>query len=282
MTHEANAEQSEHWNTDEARHWVDEQAAYDRMLAPFARRLLAAAAIGPTDSVLDIGCGTGTTTCAAARAASQGRALGIDLSRAMIESARARANREHIGNATFEVGDAQTRAFAQGWADLVISRFGVMFFDDPVAAFANIRTAIRDGGRLAFVCWQELLANEWMAVPGAAALAQVPPPAPRGPDAPGPFSLGDPQRVHAILAEAGYHDITLDAVEEPMLLAGGGSLPETLAFLRRTQMARTLFDRVAPGLVEAAIAEIENALAPFETPEGYRLGSAVWLVRAGA
>ena len=111
---EANADQREYWNADEARHWVDEQAAYDRMLAPFAARLLEGAAIASGESVVDIGCGTGSTTCDAARAASGGHALGLDISRAMVEGARARAIREEIDNVTFEVGDAQTRTFETG------------------------------------------------------------------------------------------------------------------------------------------------------------------------
>jgi SAM-dependent methyltransferase len=277
---EANADQREYWNADEARHWVDEQAAYDRMLAPFAARLLEGAAIASGESVVDIGCGTGATTCDAARAASGGQALGLDISRAMVEGARARAIREEIDNVTFEVGDAQTRTFETASADLVMSRFGVMFFDEPVRAFANLRTALRPSGRLTFVCWREMLENEWIAVPAMAALQHVPLPEPGAPDAPGPFSLGDPQRVHAVLAEAGFHDITLDAVDDPLLLAGGGSLDETVSFLRNTGMARALLSDVAPETVDAAVAEIERSLAPFETPDGYRLGSAVWLVRA--
>jgi SAM-dependent methyltransferase len=279
-TPEVNADQREYWNTDEARHWVDEQDAYDRQLAPYAARLLEGAAIGPDESVVDIGCGTGSTTCDAARAASRGDALGLDISRAMVEGARARASRESIRNVTFEVGDAQTRRFEPASADVVISRFGVMFFDDPVTAFANLRSCLRPGGRLVFVCWQEMLRNEWIAVPAVAALQHIPMPEPGPPDAPGPFSLADPQRVHAVLAEAGYHDITLDPVDDPLLLAGGGSLTQTVTFLRGTGMARALLDGAPPDAFEAAITAIEESLAPFETPDGFRLGSAGWLVRA--
>jgi SAM-dependent methyltransferase len=279
-TPEVNADQREYWNADEARHWIGEQDAYDRQLAPSASRLLGGAAIAPDDSVVDIGCGTGSTTCDAARAASRGAALGLDISRAMVEGARARASREEVTNVTFEVGDAQTRRFEPASADVVISRFGVMFFDDPVAAFANLRTALRAGGRLVFVCWQEMLRNEWIAIPAAAALQHLPMPEPGPPDAPGPFSLADPQRVHAVLAEAGYHDITLDSFEDPVLLGGGGSMDHTIDFLRGTGMARALLASASPDLLDAALSEIETALAPFETPDGFRLGSAIWLVRA--
>jgi SAM-dependent methyltransferase len=279
---EVNVEQREYWNADEARHWVDEQEAYDRMLAPFSAHLLEGAAIAPGESVVDIGCGTGATTCDAARAAAPGQALGLDISRAMVEGARARASREEIDNVSFEVGDAQTRRFEPASADLVMSRFGVMFFEDPVAAFANLHAALRPGGRLVFVCWQEMLTNEWIAVPAMAVLQHLPLPEPGPPDAPGPFSLADPQRVHAVLAEAGYHDITLDAIDDPLLLGGGGTLDDTVAFMRGTGMARVLFEDAPPDAERAALEAVGRALAPFETPQGYRLGSAVWLVRAHA
>jgi SAM-dependent methyltransferase len=279
-TPDANVDQREYWNSDGARHWVDEEAAYDRQLVPFTTRLLDAAAIEPDESLIDVGCGTGSTTCDAARAASRGTALGLDISRAMVEGARARATRDGITNVTFEVGDAQTRRFEPASADLVISRFGIMFFDDPVAAFANLRTALRPAGRLAFVCWQDMLRNEWIAVPAAAALQHVAPPEAGPPDAPGPFAFADPQGVHAILAEAGYHDITLDGIEDSMLLAGGAPLEETVGFLCATGMARALFSDASPEQVDRAVDAIKHALEPFETAEGYRLGSAAWLVRA--
>jgi SAM-dependent methyltransferase len=188
--------------------------------------------------------------------------------------------REGITNVTFEVGDAQTRRFEPASADVVISRFGVMFFDDPVAAFTNLHGALRPQGRLVFACWQEMLSNEWIAVPAVAALQHLPAPEPGPADAPGPFSFADPQHVHAVLAEAGYHDITLDAVDDPLLLAGGGSIDETVSFLRATGMGRALLEDAPADRVEQAIDAIKDSLAPFETAEGYQLGSAVWLVRA--
>jgi SAM-dependent methyltransferase len=275
-----NAEQREYWNADEARHWVHEQDSYDRMLAPFSTRLLDAAAIASGDSVIDIGCGTGATTCAAAGAAAEGRALGLDISRAMVEAARARASREQITNVTFEVGDAQTRRFESGRADVVMSRFGVMFFDDATTAFANIGTALRPAGRLVFVCWQPLFDNEWMAVPGLAAAQHVPLPDPGPPDAPGPFSLGDPDRIRSVLDGAGYRDVVIDPLDDAILLGGGGTVDDTIRFLRGTGMARVLLADAKPEAVEAAVESIRDALTPFASPDGVRLGAAVWLVQA--
>jgi SAM-dependent methyltransferase len=274
-----NAAQAEHWNSEEARHWVDEQARYDRMLAPFGDRLLEVAALADDESVLDIGCGTGQTTCGAARRVPSGRALGLDISRPMIAAARDRADREGIPNVAFEVGDAQSYVFAADSVDVAISRFGVMFFDDPITAFANVRGSLRVGGRLAFVCWQDLFANEWMALPGLAAAQHVPMPD-FGPTAPGPFSLGDRDHVRRILEDAGYRDIAIEPWHAPLLLGGGGTLDTAIAFLRRTGMARALFADAEPDAVDRAIAAVAEALAPHVTDDGVQLGSATWIVTA--
>lgn len=277
---QANEGQDQYWNAEEARHWINEAGAYDRMLAPFATRLLEAASIAADERVLDIGCGTGPTTCDAARDAKNGQATGLDISRAMIEAARARASREDITNVSFEVGDAQTRRFEPASIDVAMSRFGVMFFDDPVAAFTNIRTSLSDDGRLVFVCWQDLLANEWMAVPGLAAAQHVPLPNPGPPGTPGPFSFGDADHVRDVLAGAGYRDVTVDPLDESILLGGGGSPEETSTFLRNTGMGRALFADAPKAVVERAVAAVEDALEPYVTPEGVRLSAAGWLVRA--
>jgi SAM-dependent methyltransferase len=276
----ANAEQVEYWNAEEAVHWVVEQDRYDGMLAPFGARLLDAAALQPGDRVLDVGCGTGQTTCGAGRRVPDGTALGIDISRSMVEAARRRAASEGLAHVTFEVADAQTHAFTPESVDVALSRFGVMFFDDPVAAFANMRHALRDGGRFVFVCWQDLLANEWMAVPGMAAAQHVPLPDIGAPGAPGPFAFGDAAYVGDILQRAGYRDVSLQPVHEPILLGGGGSLDDAAEFLRGTGMARRLFADAPPDAVDRAVDAVTAALAAYVTPDGVRLGSAVWLVTA--
>jgi len=278
---ETNAAQAEYWNSDESRHWVDHQDRYDRMLLPFATALLEAAALTPTDRVLDVGCGTGPTTLDAARITSSGRARGVDISVPMIEAARARAEGAGVPNATFDVLDAQVAPFPPD-SDALISRFGVMFFDDPVAAFANLRRALAPAGRLCFVCWQDLFANEWMAVPGMAAAQHVPTPEPAPDDAPGPFSFGNADRVRDVLGSAGYTDVTVEPFETSMLLAGGGSLEDAVVFLRSTGMARALFARASADEIERALGAVGDALEPFLTNDGVRLGAAVWLVGAGS
>ena len=276
-----NAAQFEHWNSDEARRWVTDQDRYDRMLAPFAEALFAAAPLTTRSRVLDIGCGTGITTCEAARTASGGTARGLDISYAMVEGARTRAVEAGLTNVTFDVGDAQTESFA-GDVDVVISRFGVMFFDDPIRAFANIRTALAPTGRIAFVCWQELLVNPWMAVPAAAMARHVELPGVGSAHAPGPFAFGDREYVLEILDAAGFTDVAVDPMTTSVLLGGGGSLDDAVKFLRSTGIARALFADVPPATVERAVAEIATAIEPYVTADGARLEGAAWIVTAAA
>jgi len=277
---ETNAAQVELWNSEEAAHWVRDQDRYDRMLAPFAAALLDALDLAPTARVLDVGCGTGPTTCAVARAVPKGHARGLDISRQMIEAARQRATEAKLTNVTFDVGDAQTQPF-EPETDVVMSRFGVMFFDDATAAFTNLRNALAPGGRVGFVCWQDLFVNEWMAVPGLAAAEHVPLPPFGAPDEPGPFSFGDPDRVRSVLADAGFVDVTVEPFETTILLGGGGSLDDATTFLRSTGMARTLFADAEPDVVERAVAGVRTALEPYLTPDGVRIGAAAWIVGAG-
>jgi SAM-dependent methyltransferase len=165
----------------------------------------------PGSRVLDVGCGTGPTTIdLARRVAPTGSVLGVDIAPSMIESARDRARRDGVGGVEFRVADAQVHRLDEGAFDAAFSQFGVMFFVDPVAAFANICRSLRDGGQLAFACWQDLFANEWMFVPGAAALgaAGVAPSLP-GPGEPGPFSLCDPTVVSDVLTAGGFTDVVV-------------------------------------------------------------------------
>ncbi len=278
----ANAAQAEYWNADEARHWVVEQDRYDRMLAPFGARLLETAAVAPDGRVLDVGCGTGATTCDAARTAARGHAHGVDISRSMVEAARERARREGLTNVDFDVADAQTHAFDPDF-DVAISRFGVMFFDDPIGAFANLRAALKPGaGRFVFVCWQPVLENEWMVVPIAAVAQHVPLPQPPAPGTPGPFSLGERDRIMTVLKGAGFRDAAIEPIDQPVLLAGGGTVDDAVTFVRRTGMARLMLSDAPDDVVARALDAIRDALGPYVTADGVRLGSAAWLVRATA
>jgi len=275
---EPNAEQIAHWNADEARHWVDEQDRYDRQLAPFADAVLRAAAHGSADRVLDIGCGCGRTTLLAARDAAG--AVGVDISAPMLARACARADAERVTNARFEQADVQTHAFEADSFDVAISRFGVMFFDDPVAAFSKVARALRPGGRLAFVCWQDLGQNEWLLVPGVAAMQHVPMPDIGTPGGPGMFSLAEPDRVRALLEPSGFVDVDVVAFDAPMLLSGGGTLEETIDFLVASGIGRAMLEKAEPEAAARAVEAVRDALAPLHDGDGVWLGASAWVVTA--
>lgn len=283
----ANTDQAEHWNSSEDLvYWVDNQARVDRMLEPFAGMILRAAALGPGAHVLDVGCGCGTTTLAAARLIGPGQAVGIDLSGPMLARATAGAAAAGLANATFLQGDAQVHALQPDRFDTVISRFGTMFFADPVAAFGNIRAATRPAGRLVFVCWQPLAANQWLLVPGAALAEHAPPSAsPASTEEPGyrpgMFAFADPDRLREILAAAGWRDIEITPEHTPILM-GGESIDEAVHFLRTGSMGRTMLAGADAGTVDRAVASLRIALAEHADAEGVRLGAAVWLVQAVA
>ena len=276
----ANTEQAEHWNSEEARHWVTHQARYDRMLAPIADVLFDRAALTKGERVLDIGCGCGATTIAAARAIAPGDALGVDLSVPMLDRARYDAAKADMGNVRFEQADAQVHPFGHEAFDAVISRFGTMFFADPPAAFANMRRSTKAGGRITFVCWQSLTANEWLLVPGAAISEHMALPDLGPPDAPGMFALADPDRTRTILTNAGWRDIQIESHHTSLLIGGGGSLDDTIEFLRTGSLGRTFLNGADANTSDRAIAAVRAALGPHMADDGIRLDAAVWLVAA--
>jgi SAM-dependent methyltransferase len=273
----ANREQAAFWQ-EAGRHWVTNEERYDGQLRAFLAAILAEADLRPGMAVVDVGCGFGTLSVEAARVVGDtGSVLGVDLSAPMLERARSRAEDAGVGNATFLQADAQTHGFG-GDADRVVSRFGVMFFSDPEAAFRNLLAALRPGGGLAVAVWQGRDRNPWMGVPWDAASAVVPLPVPP-PGAPGPFSLSDADRLTSILSGAGFHDISLHPVERPLAIAGGGDLDEALAFLAEGTIGRVLAEATDEQRPEAWDA-VREALGPYVRPEGVVLDSAAWVVTA--
>ncbi len=275
----ANQQQHEHWNQGEAMHWVEQADRYDRQLEPFARLLLDAARITAEHDVLDVGCGCGATTIAAAHVARH--ATGADISAPMLDVARGRA--AEFDNCDFVLADVQTADLGTSAYDRIISRFGVMFFDDPAAAFARLHAALRAGGRLAFVSWQPLVANEWLFVPGVAAAAHVALPDVGDDGGPGMFSLSDPERLHVLLTGAGFTDVNADPIEPSIQIGGGGTLDDTLDFLLGTGIARALLEPADPEARALAIDAVREALRNHYQPNvGVTLGTGAWLVTASA
>jgi SAM-dependent methyltransferase len=272
-----NREQAEHWNSAQTRHWVDQDEHHDRMLRPFTVRLLDAAAVEPGERALDIGCGCGHTTRAVAAAAAPGQVLGVDLSAPMLDRARQLAEASGL-DVDFVQADAQTHPFPAGAFDVAISRFGVMFFDDPVAAFANVRAGLAGGGRCLFVCWQPLADNPWVRVTVEAMRRHVEAPEPADPHAPGPFSLADPGRLRSILGEAGFGDVQVEPLHETLWL--GDDTEQALDFLLHTGLARSFLDPAPPDAAARAVEATRAALDRHHGDGGVRVGSAAWLVRA--
>ena len=275
-----NATMADNWNGLGGEHWVAHTDRHDRALHAYGRAVLDAAAIRPADRVLDIGCGTGWLSRAAARSATEGAVLGLDIGRPMVEAAREIAEREGPDNVRFFQADAQMHPFDPGASDVVVSRFGVMFFDDPVAAFTNLRSALADHGRIAFACWQALLANDWMVVPGGALAAHLGVPEADDEHAPGPFSLCSPDRIRAVLRDAGFADITLVEEAHPMWL--GTDADDAFDYMRNQSIARAMIDGKPPELVERALAALHATLDDIAGPDGVQLPGRAWLVTATA
>jgi SAM-dependent methyltransferase len=275
----SNAEALRAWNAADGDYWSEHADRFDASMAPHHRRLLESASIRPREQVLDIGCGNGQTTRDAAKLAAPGFVLGVDLSRPMIERARQRAVAEALDNVRFEQGDAQVYDFERGTFDVVISRAGVMFFGDPVAAFANIARALRRGGRMAALVWQGLDRNEWIGALRSSLAAgrslPVPPP-----DAPGPFALADPARVEAILTHAGFDEIAFENVEEPMRI--GDDADDAYRFVRGMGFTSFLLEGLDERQRDRALEVLRADIDAHATSDGVRYRSGAWIVTAHA
>lgn len=276
MTNEA---QIAHWSGEGGQNWVEHHERFDRMLEPFGRHVIEAVAPAAGERILDVGCGNGALTLdIAERVQPGGEAVGVDISGPMLQFARTRAAERGLDEVTFFEGDAQVHRFEPGSFDAIVSRFGVMFFDDPEVAFTNLASALRPGGRVAFACWRPIWDNEWMLVAVSALLEHVPPPPPSEPDAPGPFAFGDPDRVRTVLAAANLDAVELRPIDEPARI--GRSLDDTMTFLRNSEMSRALLQDVPDETAARAWAAVERVLADYDGPDGVVMAGGAWLVTA--
>jgi SAM-dependent methyltransferase len=250
---------------------------YDAELQRHNEVLRRAVDVQVRDRVLDIGCGTGQTTRQAARTARAGSALGVDVSAPAIERARELAQAEGLGNVTFQQADAQVHRFAPGRFDLAISRFGTMFFDDPAAAFANIRRALRPAGRLVMMVWQSHERNEWdVAIHQSLGAAEGPAAVPsEGPD---PFSLADPPAVEEMLQAAGFAGVEFTDVREPVYY--GPDVAAALDWVRGFTCTNRVLTRLDPADAARAVERLREALAAHMSDDGVWFGSRAWIVTA--
>ncbi|MER5772667.1 class I SAM-dependent methyltransferase [Streptomyces sp. NPDC001985] len=273
----ANTAQEEAWNGYEGAHWAARQDRWSAVNSGFDRPLLDAAAIADGERVLDIGCGGGGTTRLAARAAGRGHALGLDLSGPVLERARSLAAGEGTGNISFVRGDAQVHPFEPGSFDVAISRFGVMFFEDPVAAFTNIAGALRPGGRIALLCAAEPEGNEWLTALGS--LGDLLPLRGFGaPGGPGMFSLADAGTATSLLAGAGFRDVRAGHVRAQG--TWGRDARDAARFLLDSGPGRHLLSQAGPGTRDAALERLTARLRPHESADGLRLAGTGWMLTA--
>ena len=276
---ERHAEQRAYWNGEAGGRWLARAEDTDRMLAPVLDAAIAAAAIRSGETVLDVGCGCGASLLAlAGKVGADGRVVGLDISEEMIALAKRRST--DVPSVECRVGDAATSDLGGLDADLVFSRFGVMFFGDPGAAFANLKRGLRSGGRILFACWRDIGENAWMDVPLRAAYRHVPKLTRPGPDDPGPFSFADPQRVQRIFREAGLPEPTLTPLDVSIDIAAGGTLDDALRSVEEIGATAGALRDQPDDLRRAALAEIRRALEPHATSAGVPLRGAVWLVEA--
>lgn len=277
-----NEDQIKYWNEEAGPKWVQIESQLDAQIGPIGEHMIELADPKPGERVLDVGCGCGGTSLSfAKRVAPTGRVTGVDISGPMLARARERAKAEGLSNLEFVQADAQEHSFEASSADLVASRFGIMFFADPVAAFRNLRSALDENGRLAFVCWQPLIKNPWMSVPLAAAAPQLPElPPPPAPDAPGPFAFGDPDRVRGILGGAGFEDVEVAPYEATLFVGGNASFDESVDFILRLGPTSRLLGNANEALLQRVRDAVAKAVEPFASSDGIEMECATWLVSA--
>lgn len=275
----ANDEQLAYWNGPAGQRWAKRQEQQDALLAPISAEALRRAAAKPGERALDCGCGCGDTTIAlAADVGSSGHVLGIDISEPML--ARARLRTPAGASATYANADATVYAFAPAATDLLFSRFGVMFFADPVRAFANMRTAIAPGGRLTFVCWRAPAENPWFMLPLNGVYRHVPKLPPMAPDDPGPFAFQRADRVREILHAAGFAEIAVEPQDFLLDLACGQGLPAAVEAALSIGPASRALEGHADDVRAAAAVSVAELLRPHLSGASVNLQAAVWFVSA--
>ena len=277
MVAPGNVDMAAMWAGEEGDDWTENADRYDASDRCISARFEAEVDIGATDHVLDVGCGTGKSTRRAAHRAASGSVLGIDLSSRMLDHARRQSAAEGLTNVRYVQGDAQVHDLEPARFDIAISAFGAMFFADPVAAFANIGRALRQGGRVASLSWQPFERNEWLtAIFGAVAAGRDLPAPPVG--VPGPFGLADPDQIEDVLRHAGFGHVDLIPIDEPFW--AGEDADEAFAFLAGGGIVQGLVEDLDGRARAGALERLRQVIEDHATDDGVLFGAATWLVTA--
>ena len=273
-----NSEEIAYWNDEAGSRWATFQERIDHVLAPLGAAGLASAALQPAEAVLDIGCGCGATLLELANAVgAKGSVVGVDVSQSMLAVAEQRAQGLGLANVRCVLADASTYAFGEAAFDLAFSRFGVMFFDDPVGAFANVRRSLRADGRLVFVCWRDLAANPWFHVPAEAVRPHVPPQPQPDSQVPGPLAFADPDHVRSVLERAGFDGVQFEAFNAKLPLGDRMRAIELVSQVGPTSRLLAGADDRARANAKLAL---DHAFKTHEMDGDIVLGAGVWIVSA--
>jgi ubiquinone/menaquinone biosynthesis C-methylase UbiE len=279
--HDRNADQIAYWNGPGGRHWADRQQTQDIVLAPVSEILIDRAKVKAGERIVDVGCGCGATTIALAQKVGlAGHVFGIDISAPML--ARAREIAPADLPADFVLADATIYPFDPAHFDLLVSRFGVMFFAEPALSFANLRRALRPSGRLAFACWREPRENPFFMVPLQAVYKHVPKLPQLGPEDPGPFSFASEPRVRRILGEAGFSGVAMERCDLSLDIAVGRGLEAAVASALEIGPAARALAEQPQEMIAAATNSIREALAPCARGQAVPLPASIWIVTANA
>ncbi|MFN3230712.1 MAG: class I SAM-dependent methyltransferase [Alphaproteobacteria bacterium] len=279
--HGPNADQIEFWNGDGGRKFIKYQNALDIMIGPFGDAAIEQLSVKRGEMILDVGCGCGSTTIDLARlVGSTGEAVGVDISEIMLARAEDVAAHAEVTNVFFEHADVETSPLHRDSFDAAFSRFGVMFFKNPVTAFANMARVLHEKGRIGFACWQPIDRNPWLSLQLQAVLPFVDPPEPQEPDAPGPFSLADPDRIRAVLKGGGFTSINISPFAPDIILGATHDLDDAVDFGLEMGPAGGLLEGADEATVAKAKAAVRDALAPHHGSDGVKVAAAAWIVTA--
>ncbi|CAN5361283.1 methyltransferase domain-containing protein [soil metagenome] len=278
---QSTAREVQYWNSAATRPWADQHQRIDRLFANVTDATLALAAPRRGETIVDIGCGSGTTVLnLAAQAGPGGHVLGVDISEHSVRCARERIAAADCPQAEVLLADASAHDYAPNTFDLAFSRFGVMFFADPTASFANLRKAMKPGGRLAFAVFRTAQENPWTTQPMAAVRHLVPPLPPSGPEEPGQFSWADPARVRRILEGAGFRTVTLTPYDPAMQYAGPGGASEAATLAMQVGPVVRATANAPQDLRDRVRAALEAFFQKHDGPQGVVMPGAIWIVRA--